>query len=89
MMNAVFWDVTSCGSCRNRRFGGDCFLHLQGRKNQQARNNVSSSLLLSANVVPRQQALPTLKMEAIRCTETLVLTRSTRRHILENAILRR
>jgi hypothetical protein len=20
--NAVFWDVTPCGSCRNRRFGG-------------------------------------------------------------------
>jgi hypothetical protein len=21
MMNAVFWDVTPCGSCKNRRFG--------------------------------------------------------------------
>jgi hypothetical protein len=21
-MNAVFWDVTSCGSCKNQRFGG-------------------------------------------------------------------
>jgi hypothetical protein len=20
--NGVFWDVTSCGSCQNRRFGG-------------------------------------------------------------------
>jgi hypothetical protein len=20
--NGVFWDVTSCGSCKNRRFGG-------------------------------------------------------------------
>jgi hypothetical protein len=20
--NAVFWDVTTCGSCKNRRFGG-------------------------------------------------------------------
>jgi hypothetical protein len=22
MKNAVFWDVTPCGSCKNRRFGG-------------------------------------------------------------------
>jgi hypothetical protein len=24
MENAVFWDVTPCGSCKNRRFGGTC-----------------------------------------------------------------
>jgi hypothetical protein len=22
MKNSVFWDVTPCGSCKNRRFGG-------------------------------------------------------------------
>jgi hypothetical protein len=22
MLNSVFWDVTPCGSCKNRRFGG-------------------------------------------------------------------
>jgi hypothetical protein len=22
MKNSVFWDVTSCGSCKNRRIGG-------------------------------------------------------------------
>jgi hypothetical protein len=22
MKNAVFWDITPCGSCKNRRFGG-------------------------------------------------------------------
>jgi hypothetical protein len=22
MKNGVFWDVTPCGSCKNRRFGG-------------------------------------------------------------------
>jgi hypothetical protein len=22
MRNSVFWDVTPCGSCKNRRFGG-------------------------------------------------------------------
>jgi hypothetical protein len=30
MKNAVFWDVTPCDSCKNRRFGGTYRLHLQG-----------------------------------------------------------
>jgi hypothetical protein len=32
MKNAVFWDVVSCRSCVNQRFGGTYRLHLQGRK---------------------------------------------------------
>jgi hypothetical protein len=32
MKNAVFWNVASCSSCMNRRFGGTYRLHLQGRK---------------------------------------------------------
>jgi hypothetical protein len=24
MKNGVFWVVTQCGSCKNRRFGGTC-----------------------------------------------------------------
>jgi hypothetical protein len=32
MKNAVFWDVTPCIYCVNRRFGGTYRLHLQGRK---------------------------------------------------------
>jgi hypothetical protein len=31
MKNAVFWDVEPCGFIINRRFGGMCLLHLQGR----------------------------------------------------------
>jgi positive regulator of sigma E activity len=38
MKNAVFWDVTSCGSCESRRFGGTYRLHYQGDKNRHARN---------------------------------------------------
>jgi hypothetical protein len=26
MRNAIFWDVTPCGSCKNRHFGGTCQL---------------------------------------------------------------
>jgi hypothetical protein len=44
MKNAFFWDVTPCGSCKNRRFGGSCHLHLQGRKHPRAKKSVSSWL---------------------------------------------
>jgi hypothetical protein len=33
MKNAVFWDVTPCASCKNRRIGGTLRLHHQGGKN--------------------------------------------------------
>jgi hypothetical protein len=32
--NGVFWDVTPCGSCKNRRFGGTWRLLHQGNKNR-------------------------------------------------------
>jgi hypothetical protein len=35
MKNIVFWDVTPCGSCKNRRFSGTYRLHHQGDKNQE------------------------------------------------------
>jgi hypothetical protein len=41
MKNAVFWDVTLCGSCKNRRFGGTYRLHQQGDKNRRASNDGS------------------------------------------------
>jgi hypothetical protein len=40
MKNGVFWVVTPCGSCKNRRFGGTWRLH-QGDKNRRTRNNTS------------------------------------------------
>jgi hypothetical protein len=40
MNNAVFWDVTLCGCCKNWHFGGT--YHLKD-KNWQARNNASSN----------------------------------------------
>jgi hypothetical protein len=41
MKNCVFWDVTPCGSCKNRRFGGTYGLLHQGDKNWWTRNNAS------------------------------------------------
>jgi hypothetical protein len=42
MKIVAFWDVTPCGSLKNRCFGGIYILRVQGEKNQQIRNNVSS-----------------------------------------------
>jgi hypothetical protein len=38
MKNAVFLDVTPCGSCKNQHYRGTYCLHHQGEKNQWARN---------------------------------------------------
>jgi hypothetical protein len=34
MKNGVFWVVTPCGSCKNRRFGGTQLLYHQADKNR-------------------------------------------------------
>jgi hypothetical protein len=72
MKNAVFWDVTPRGSCKNRRFGDARCVR---------------RLLVTANIVPSSPIHVTLIMEAIRSSETSALTRATRRHISEDAIL--
>jgi hypothetical protein len=41
MKNAIFWEVTPCGSCKNRRFGGTQRLHHKGDNNRWTRHNVS------------------------------------------------
>jgi hypothetical protein len=67
LKNGVFWDVTPCGFCKNRRFGGTwCLLH-QGDKNRWTRNTTSSPILV------------TLMKEAPGSSETSVITRATRR----------
>jgi hypothetical protein len=41
MNNGVFWDVTPCGSCKNRSFGGTQRLLHQGDSNRWTGNNAS------------------------------------------------
>jgi hypothetical protein len=61
MKNAVFWDVTLCGSHKNQRFGGTCSMR---------------QLLVTADV-PRSPILVTLMTEALHSSETSVLARAT------------
>jgi hypothetical protein len=74
---AVFWDLTQCGSCKNRRFGGT-YLHHQGEKNRWA--GVTAA-------VPSSLFLSTVMTEAMCSSESSVITRATRRHVAEGGIL--
>jgi hypothetical protein len=75
MKNAVFWDVMTCGCCKNdvpEELGASFIRVLQ--------------LLVTANV-PSSRIPITMMMQAIRSSVTQVLTRVTRRNIPEYRIL--
>jgi hypothetical protein len=64
MKNAVFWDVTQCGSYKNRSF---FFVFLRS----------VLQMLVTANVVRISAILFTLMLEAIRSPEMSVFIRVT------------
>jgi hypothetical protein len=72
MKKGVFWDVTPCGSCKNRRFGGTLRLLHQGDVHSVRQ------WLVAACVVHSSPILVTLMKEAPGSSETSVLTRATR-----------
>jgi hypothetical protein len=73
------WDVTPCGSFKNRRFGGTYRLHRQGEENQRDRIALAE-LLVTANVL-KSRIFFALMMETISSSETLLLTRAARRYM--------
>jgi hypothetical protein len=80
MKNAVFWYVAPCSSCVNRRFGGTYRLHIQGRKIREQSAATCSRYFLA-------RGFSTMKIEAIRSSETSVHTITTRHHIQKKSIL--
>jgi hypothetical protein len=80
--NVIFWDVTHCGSCKNRHFRGTYHVH----HHILFLHSVLRSLVAS-NVVPSSSVLVTLMTGTIRSSETLVLTRATQPNIPEDGIL--
>jgi hypothetical protein len=80
MKNGVFWDVTPCGFCKSRLFGGTELLLHQGDKNR---------LLVTASVVPSSSILVILMKEVLISSEksVLVFLRSVRRLLLTASVL--
>jgi hypothetical protein len=60
MKNDVFCDVTQCGSCKNRCFGGTSSVFIRSLP----------QLLVTAGVVPSSPILVTLMREALSSFET-------------------
>jgi hypothetical protein len=81
MMIIIFWEMTPSGSYKNRRFGGSYRLHLQSER-VRAGTERNSELLYKRRLEVFFEF--TLKMEAIRSSETSVLIRATRRHLPED-----
>jgi hypothetical protein len=84
MKNGVFWDITPCGLCKNRRFEELSASIIGVTRIGELGITLA---VVTAKVVPSSPILVTLMMEALHSFETSVLTRVTGRKIPEDAIV--
>jgi hypothetical protein len=86
LKNAAFWDVAPRVLIINRRFGGTCCLHLQGRINkaseEKCQTDANRLTLFLARVISY-----TLTMDTTRSSETSAYNKHTRPHIPEDGII--
>jgi hypothetical protein len=84
--SCIFWDITPCNPLKvNRRFGGTCRLHLQGRRISQARNQ-SESRWQARSYIPEDRTLHNHRCENLKsytrmyyhCTHKLTLLHKPR-----------
>jgi hypothetical protein len=73
LKNAVFWDITPCGFCTNRRLGGNYPTMIRVTRIGEQGTKLAVTI--------------TLLMKSIHSFETSVLTRATRSDIQEDDIL--
>jgi hypothetical protein len=85
LKNAVFWDVPQGCSCKKRRFGELGTLAVTSNRRTLFLRSLRR-LLVTAKV-PSSAIILTLKMKALRSSETSVLKRATWRNIPEEDIL--
>jgi hypothetical protein len=81
MKNAVFWDITPCGSCKDRHFEERIASIIKVTKIGE----LGTTLAVNSN--GRTLRRNTLMMEALRSSETSVLRRTSLLNSQENDIL--
>jgi hypothetical protein len=85
MKNVICWNVTPCGSCKNRLFGGTYRLHREVTRIGEL--EATSALTSEANIDLSSPILVVLITEKIVSSETSVLIRDTLPKNSEDGIL--